>query len=288
MKGETSMYNLIWSRTALTPQKLGAFCEYYAKMALTSYGMSIYTSEVDDHGIDFIAENKKGFLKFQVKSVRKNTKYVFMRKDHFNIADESLYLMLFLLKDGEHPTIYIIPASVWKEKSSIFVYHAYEGKKSKPEYGLNLSDKNIPHLEKFKLENMIDHLIDHDVQDFEEVFLYNEDIDRFKKSEIAAVDVTAPGGMGGGGFIRIFYKRAGKPIVAQGNYVYSDFDIKRFYKRFGIDKQDDWQMYYTGDGNALFVNARHYPELSQVFMGKNECEVGCMQDKEILKALIHK
>ena len=52
------MYNLNWSRSDLTRQKLGTFCEYYAKMSLASYGVSIYTSEVDDHGIDFIAESK--------------------------------------------------------------------------------------------------------------------------------------------------------------------------------------------------------------------------------------
>mgnify|MGYP000915475465 CR=1 FL=1 len=39
-------------------------------MALASYGLSIYTSKVDDHGIDFVAETKKGFLKFQVKTIR--------------------------------------------------------------------------------------------------------------------------------------------------------------------------------------------------------------------------
>lgn len=50
------MYNLNWSRKELTSQKLGRFCEYYAKMSLASYGMNIYTSEVDDHGIDFVAE----------------------------------------------------------------------------------------------------------------------------------------------------------------------------------------------------------------------------------------
>ena len=55
------MYNLNWSRSNLTRQKLGTFCEYYAKMSLASYGMSIYTSEVDDHGIDFIAESKVDF-----------------------------------------------------------------------------------------------------------------------------------------------------------------------------------------------------------------------------------
>lgn len=60
------MYNLNWNRDGLTSQKLGTFCEYYAKMALASYGMSIYTSEVDDHGIDFVAESTEGFLKFHV------------------------------------------------------------------------------------------------------------------------------------------------------------------------------------------------------------------------------
>lgn len=150
------MYNLNWSRKELTPQKLGTFCEYYAKMTLASYGMSIYTSEVDDHGIDFIAESERGFLKFQVKSIRKGTNYVFMRKDYFDITDQSLFLFLLLLSDGEHPAAYLFPANTWDcADSRIFVYHPYEGKKSKPEYGLNISAKNLPQLESFKLENML-------------------------------------------------------------------------------------------------------------------------------------
>ena len=89
------MYNLIWSRDGLTPQKLGAFCEYYAKMTLASYGVDIYTSEVDDHGIDFVAETQKRFFKFQVKAIRTSTsQYVFMRKEHFNIDDKSMFLFL--------------------------------------------------------------------------------------------------------------------------------------------------------------------------------------------------
>ena len=150
------MYNLFWSRPSLTPQKLGKFCEYYAKMTLTSYGLDIYTSEVDDHGIDFVAESKKGFLKFQVKAIRTATsQYVFMRKDYFNIEDTTLFLFLMLLTDGEHPEIYLIPTSAWHQESKVFVYHDYEGKKSKPEYGVNLSKKNRGELEKYKLEKML-------------------------------------------------------------------------------------------------------------------------------------
>ena len=37
------MYNLNWSRSDLTRQKLGTFCEYYAKMSLASYGAVSYT-----------------------------------------------------------------------------------------------------------------------------------------------------------------------------------------------------------------------------------------------------
>lgn len=43
------MYNTNWSRKELNSQKLGCFGEYYAKMALASYGLDIFTSEVDDH-----------------------------------------------------------------------------------------------------------------------------------------------------------------------------------------------------------------------------------------------
>lgn len=151
------MYNLNWSRSELTRQKLGTFGEYYAKMSLSSYGMSIYTSEVDDHGIDFVAETKNGFMKFQVKTIRHGTNYVFMLEEHFNTADKTLFLFLSILTDGEHPVSYIIPATAWEnDNTSIFVHRIYEGKKSKPEYGINLSQKNIAHLDKYKLEAMIE------------------------------------------------------------------------------------------------------------------------------------
>lgn len=151
------MYNLNWSRSELTRQKLGTFGEYYAKMSLSSYGMSIYTSEVDDHGIDFVAETQNGFMKFQVKTIRQGTNYVFMLEEHFNTADKTLFLFLSILTDGVHPVSYIIPATAWNDDSKgVFVHRTYEGKKSKPEYGINLSQKNMPFLENYKIDRMID------------------------------------------------------------------------------------------------------------------------------------
>lgn len=151
------MINLDWSRKELNRQRLGTFGEYYAKMVLASYGMSIYTSEVDDHGIDFIAETKRGFMKFQVKTVRHGTNYVYMLEEYFDVEDETLFLFLSILTDGELPVSYIVPATAWKsDVAGMFVYRTYDGKKSKPEYGMNLSAKNMTLLEKYKLEKMIE------------------------------------------------------------------------------------------------------------------------------------
>ena len=79
------MYNLNWSRAELTPQRLGTFCEYYAKMSLASYGMRVYTAEGGGHGIGFVAEAPRGFLKFQVKAGRGSSGCIFIRRGYFGI-----------------------------------------------------------------------------------------------------------------------------------------------------------------------------------------------------------
>ena len=150
------LYDLKWSKKELTRQKLGTFCEYYAKMVLASYGMNIFTSEIDDHGIDFVAETSKGFLKFQVKAIRQGTNYVYMRKKYFDISDNSLYLLFMILVDDEHPKMYMIPSNTWDQnKGKIFVSRNY----ANPEYGINISKKNMPFLENYKLENMLSSIL---------------------------------------------------------------------------------------------------------------------------------
>lgn len=147
-------YNVQWARDQLTRQVLGKFCEYYAKMALLSYGVRIYTPEIDDHGIDFVAEGRNGFLKFQVKGVR-GLSQVFMEKEKFDVEDDAMFLILILLVDGEEPDMYVIPASAWRRESTVFVSHDYPGKKSRPDHTVNVSKKNLPELEQYRLENML-------------------------------------------------------------------------------------------------------------------------------------
>ena len=67
-----NMPNLKWSK--LSHLQLGRYAEYYTKMEFTSYGYDVYMSEVDGHGIDFVAQNPttKELFYVQVKSVRKH------------------------------------------------------------------------------------------------------------------------------------------------------------------------------------------------------------------------
>ena len=74
------MPKMKWSE--LSPMQIGRYAEYYAKMEFTSYGYDVYTSEVDDHGVDFVARDVKMdiFYEIQVKSLRKRELCIYSRK----------------------------------------------------------------------------------------------------------------------------------------------------------------------------------------------------------------
>ncbi len=138
----------------LNRQQVGAFSEYFVKMELTMYGFQVYTSEVDDRGIDFVARHENGpFLSVQVKSIRKSG-YVFMRKKHFALSSD-LVLALAILNEGKKPELFLIPSLEWKHPDALLADRNYEGKKSTPEWGLNLSIKNMALLSKYSFSNTV-------------------------------------------------------------------------------------------------------------------------------------
>jgi len=147
-----------WSR--LNNQQVGTYTEYFVKMELTMYGLQVYTTEVDDRGIDFVARYEdESFIEIQVKSLRSPCSYVFIHKDKF-MLNKNLYLAFGLLLEGKPPELYLIPSVVWEKPSKPFVSRDYEKpeQKSKPEWGLNISKKNMPLLEPYRLDKTIESL----------------------------------------------------------------------------------------------------------------------------------
>ena len=138
----------------LNRQQVGAFSEYFVKMEMTMHAFQVYSPEVDDRGIDCILRYENGpFLSIQVKSIR-GKGYVFMRKENFELSLHN-YLALALLHDGIAPRLFLIPSEAWKKPNELLVSRDYEGKRSKPEWGLNVSNKNMKLLETYSFSSMI-------------------------------------------------------------------------------------------------------------------------------------
>jgi hypothetical protein len=152
------MQRYVWSD--LNKLQVGKYTEYFVKMELTMHGFEVYTTEVDDRGIDFVARHEGGpFIEVQVKSIR-DSGYIYMEKTKFALRD-SLFLAFVLLLDGAPPNLFLIPSRVWDNPIGVFVSHDYEGRQSSPEWGLNVSRKNMPALEPYRFESTVAKLCAH-------------------------------------------------------------------------------------------------------------------------------
>jgi hypothetical protein len=153
------MKKYAWSE--LNSLQIGKYAEYFVKMEFTQYGFDVYSSEVDDRGIDFVVRKERtnsmtNYYDVQVKSVRENG-YVFFPKDKFNLRG-NLLAAVVIFPEGEMPQVHLIPSLAWKTIDALLVSHDYEGKKSDPEWGLNISKKNMPLLERFTFQETVKHL----------------------------------------------------------------------------------------------------------------------------------
>ena len=149
----------VWSK--LNTQQIGAYCEYFVKMELTMHGYEVYTTEVDDRGVDFVARRgQSAFIEVQVKSLRDDG-YVFMQKTKL-APKPGPYVALGLLFENEEPKLYLIPATVWLQPNNVFVDRNYDAPelKSKPEGGINVSRKNMPLIEHYSFEGVVNRLRD--------------------------------------------------------------------------------------------------------------------------------
>ena len=146
------MQKHLWSE--LTKLQLGRYAEYFVKMEFTLHGFDVYSAEVDDKGIDFVIRKDEGrYYDIQVKSAR-NLTYIFFPKDRF-VLSKSLVAAIVLFTDSQPPALYLVPSTVWLAPNALFADRNYEGKKSPPEWGLNLSQRNLSILNSYTFEDVV-------------------------------------------------------------------------------------------------------------------------------------
>ena len=139
--------------------KLGACAEYFVRIEFLSRGMDVYTPEVDDHGVDLIVRGTLGLWEIQIKSAQYHTGSVFLPEIHFSPKHARLCCALALFQDGRLPDLFLIPASAWAQATPLLQYYPYDkGQKSKPEYVVNFSKKNLPLLDEYAFDKIIPQL----------------------------------------------------------------------------------------------------------------------------------
>ncbi|MGJ5813668.1 DUF4365 domain-containing protein [Paludibaculum fermentans] len=129
--------------------QLGKYAEYLTKMEFVLWGCDVFTSEVDDHGIDFVIRTRQGnHFDVQVKSFRltagkRTPYYLYIQKSKFKIHPSLLLVLVHFVK-GMPPTLYLLPSCVGADPNPLLESRDYgEGKKSPPEWGLTLSKKKL-------------------------------------------------------------------------------------------------------------------------------------------------
>ena len=80
------------------------------------------------------------------------TNYAFVPKSHLEreLRDD-LWIGLVLFVDGQKPTKYLFPSTVWNEPNQLFADSAVKN----PEYGINLNKNTIEKLQEYNFESQI-------------------------------------------------------------------------------------------------------------------------------------
>ncbi|MHB1293209.1 MAG: hypothetical protein ACYCY5_13635 [Sulfuricella sp.] len=136
-----------WSK--LNRLQKGSFGEYFAKMEFSMYGFLVFSAEVDDRGIDFVARNDSGkHFDVQVKTIT-GRNYTYISESKFF---DSLKVCLVVLEEHCKPEIYLFEDSDWKsDKTGLLSYKKFPSAKE-PEYGINISKERQQILRQYEFD----------------------------------------------------------------------------------------------------------------------------------------
>jgi hypothetical protein len=142
-----------WSK--LNRLQKGTYGEYLAKMEFTMYGFSVFSSEVDDRGIDFVVRNDtRQHFDVQVKTITE-TNYTFVVESKFN---KDLVICLVILREEMEPNIYLFKGTDWSTDSTGLLNHKHYPASKEAEFGINITKSRLKHLENYKFDTVVSSL----------------------------------------------------------------------------------------------------------------------------------
>lgn len=150
--------NVNWSQ--LRPlSKLDQLAETIMKTAfLLSENHHVIQSYLNHKGANFKVVNRVGESEYDILCRQINiekTNYAFISKSDLEQGlRDDLWIGLVLFVDGQKPTEYLLPSTVWNEPNQLFTDSAIKN----PEYGINLNKNTINELQEYSFESQKDKL----------------------------------------------------------------------------------------------------------------------------------
>jgi hypothetical protein len=143
-----------WS--TLNRLQKGSLGEYFSKMEFSMYGLLVFSAEVDDRGIDFVARNNKGFhFDVQVKTIT-DKNYTYISESKFF---SELVVCLVVLIEHQPPELFLFRGTDWAESNDGLLTKNHYPNAKEPEYSMTITKKRMPILERFRFDNRISLLL---------------------------------------------------------------------------------------------------------------------------------
>lgn len=138
----------------------GQYGAEVAKSEFVRHGFCICASKLNEKGLGFSA--KRTDKEYEIKvSTRNSLDYVFFPKEKMPLREDVFVMLVLLKEEGRETNSYLIPSIVWKNPNGVFKNGNYDekGLKTKPEWGINVSEKNFPEIEQYHFDKMISTMI---------------------------------------------------------------------------------------------------------------------------------
>lgn len=129
---------------------------------LMKLGLEVQYTTEREIPIDIIAELQNNItIKLIVRIVSPESQYTWIEKSKLDTEDEHLFIAALYRKSNINNIIYLLPATNWKHDNPPFRIKNYDkpGLVSKPEYGINFSQKTLELIENYRLKIIVSKLI---------------------------------------------------------------------------------------------------------------------------------
>ncbi|MCM0648435.1 hypothetical protein NBE98_08615 [Clostridium swellfunianum] len=143
---------------SMSTTELGKYSKVFLRDKLKTLGLDLMDNNLDDANI--CAKVKDKYYKFKVKSIRKpSTGYIKIKKKDIDTTDESLFIATILFYNNGISKIFLIPAVDLTKDNDLFRSRDYPKGKSTPEWGLNVTEKNMDTLNQYEISEMLKKLV---------------------------------------------------------------------------------------------------------------------------------